>query len=95
MKARRIGGRKNHVKRRKNSIITVNSHCFDDMTDEMGVTSAFLFTNLAILLSAKAIMRNSRTDSTVERAEKECLIRFRAEYQLKREKMFFSSPTHD
>lgn len=56
MKARRIGGRKNRVKRRQININTVNLHCFDDMTDEMGVTSAFLFTNLAILLSAKAMM---------------------------------------
>lgn len=76
MKARRGWRKKNELNTGKR--INRNSHCFDDMTEEMGVTKAFLFTNLAILLSAKAItMRNSRTFSVC------CLIRFRAEYQLK------------
>jgi hypothetical protein len=33
----------------------LNLHDFDDMTDDKGVTSAFLLTNLAILLNANAM----------------------------------------
>lgn len=50
---------------------------FEEMTDDKGVTSAFLFTNLAILLKAKAIVRQflALFLNDVER--------FRAEHQLK------------
>lgn len=34
-----------------------NLQDFDEMTDDKGVTNAFLFTNLAILLNAYAISR--------------------------------------
>jgi hypothetical protein len=39
----------------------LNLQDFDDMTEESGVTSAFLFTNFAILLKAKAIVRRFQT----------------------------------
>ena len=54
-----------------------NLQDFDEMTDDSGVTSAFLFTNFAILLKAKAIVRQFLALFLHNDVE-----RFKAEYQL-------------